>query len=198
MPITINNAVRVLLRFTINGAFLGETHMDFVQASEYTHNHENAQTLVEDIGAAITAGNVNDAWGSDVRVPLFTVHNFDNPNLADIDITSELAGVETGDPLPYNTAALVKLTTGFSGRSNRGRMYVPGYTEASSDGAAVNSTTRNNLTDLFPAINTAVGADFVDMTLGVLSMKNETGHVATSITCEPSWATMRKRLSRLR
>ena len=65
-------------------------------------------------------------------------------------------------------------------------------------GPVVNSTTLSNMQALIPAVNTAVEADFPDMTIGVLSMKNESGSVVTSHTAEGSWATQRRRLSRLR
>lgn len=51
-------------------------------------------------------------------------------------VSSE-AGTSTGDPLPNNSALLVKKLTGLGGRKNRGRNYYPDVLVSAVDGSGV-------------------------------------------------------------
>lgn len=62
-------------------------------------------------------------------------------------------GLLTGEPLPFQTALVVTLRTGRAGRSNHGRMYLGGFTEAQSSGRQVESSSltaiRAEVSDMF-------------------------------------------------
>lgn len=193
----INNAYRVLLKFTVSDLFLGETHFDFVIPT-FPFDDVSCGDLVDMIGTALTTNNVNDALSDEVRIPEWTVQNFDDPTRADITIPSSFQGGETGQILPENVAALVSLRTPLRGRSHRGRAYWPGYTEASADGSAFSPTSAGNLASAYADVVTGVDGLYATAHMAVLSMKLATASAVSSILVEASFATMRKRLSRIR
>lgn len=51
------------------------------------------------------------------------------------EVSVNLAGTATGSPVPPNVAVLVRKVTILGGRQGRGRMYIPGFTEADVDGS---------------------------------------------------------------
>lgn len=193
----INRIVRVLLNFHLGGVFLGQTHLDYGIFGIWTFDQDFADELVGDIGGDLLSNDVDGALSDQITIPEWTVQNFDDPDAADLTVTSTFAGGEAGDPLPENVAALVSLRTDRRGRSYRGRCYWPGYTEASADGATFNPTSQGNLADAYD--------DFSHITSGtwsadlyVISMKLATAEPVTSIQVEGSFATQRPRLERLR
>jgi hypothetical protein len=194
----INQALRVLLNFRLDSAFLGQTHIDFRFAGSFDLDVGLAEAVVGMIGDALLGNDVDGAISSQVTIPLFEVVNLDDPSQESIFVDSEFVGGEAGDPLPPNTAALVSLRTGLSGRSNRGRAYWPGYTEASADGPIFNSTSAGNLASAY--FDFAGGIDTIDpgATLAVVSITNAIAHPVTTFFVEPSFATQRNRLGRLR
>jgi hypothetical protein len=194
----INDCLRVLLNFHIGGQFAGQTHMDFHINGGFSFNQALADTVVGIIGAALLANNVDDALHTSLTIPEFVVVDLDNNAHDPLFVTSSFVGGETSNLLPANVAALVSLRTGFSGRSNRGRSYWLGYTEASSVGNVFNVTSQTNLESAYEDIQTNIDADTPGSALTVVSFTNATHRDVTSITVEGTWATMRPRLERAR
>jgi hypothetical protein len=89
-------------------------------------------------------------------------------------ITGITAGGVAGDALPSYCSAVCSIRTAFGGRSGRGRMYVPGIPEASTDGSKilVESTTWTQLLAFaaclatkFIHLDPAGGANLWDMSV---------------------------------
>jgi len=59
--------------------------------------------------------------------------------------TSGNVGLVVGDALPANCALAVKLTTGFVGRSRRGRLFVTGLSDASATGSTLTASGVSNI-----------------------------------------------------
>src|SRR5687768_14568008 len=57
--------------------------------------------------------------------------------------TPAYTGTNVANILPLQVALVVKLTTGYAGRSFRGRQYWPWFTEADSEAAAASQTVRD-------------------------------------------------------
>lgn len=72
--------------------------------------------------------------------------------------TLPILGAGVSEPLPAAIAAVVSHRSGKVGRSERGRTYVPGFTEADSDGNTMSTTVVTGLFDLFIAIDDAMAA----------------------------------------
>jgi len=194
----INDVCRVIIPFVISGQFAGQTHIDFRIEGGFSFNQALADTVIGIVGDALVANNVNDALGTAVTVPEWELHDLDNPNHDPLFVTSSFAGGETSNLLPANVAALVSLRTGFSGRSNRGRCYWLGYTEASSVQNTFNVTSQTNLASAYTDIQIGIDADTPGSSICVTSFTNATKRDVTSFNVESSWATMRPRLDRVR
>lgn len=101
-----------------------------------------------------------------------------------------------GQALPQ-VAGIIKLTTGFRGRSHRGRIFIPFIGEGETatgtliDVAAVQAA--------WSAFEDAVELDgTTPVTMGVASYKLGTFTATSSVFAEPKTATQRRRMSRLR
>jgi len=194
----INESCRVILPYLISGSFAGQTHIDFHIEGGFTWQQSFADTVVDTIGTALLGNNVDDALGTAVTIPEWVVYDLDNPNHDPLFVTSTFQGGETSNLLPANVAALVSLRTGFSGRSNRGRAYWIGYTEASSVENTFNVTSQTNLAGAYTDIQVDIDVNFPGSAMAVVSFTNATHRDVTNINVESSWATMRPRLSRVR
>lgn len=194
---TIANAYRLLIQTTLNGVFLGETHIDF-SIPTFPFDDVSVTDFVTHVWAQFTGSNTDDALSDQMDLPVWTMQNFDDPTRADISVPSTAHGGESHDPLPPNVAVLVSLRTVLAGRSNRGRAYWPGYTEASADGPIFNPTSQSNLAIAYADLVSSGPGYTYPYELVVLSITNATAQPVSSVIVEPSFATMRKRLSRLR
>jgi hypothetical protein len=194
----INDCVRILVPFKIGGVFVAETHIDFHLDGGFTWSQALADDVVGVVGTALIGNNIDDALGTAVSVPEFQVIDLNNPNHDPLFVTSTFTGGEASNLLPYNVAALVSIRTGFSGRSNRGRAYWFGYTEASSVGNTFNVTSQTNLAGFYTDLQVDIDNYQAGSAVCVVSFANATSRDAVSFNVESSWATMRPRLSRAR
>jgi len=104
------------------------------------------------------------------------------------------------DPLPSQTAAVVKLQTGLIGRSYRGRMYVPGFTETHNSVSGGITPAGNVLLQALVVVFTTpvtfnVGADSVSLVPVIYSRKLDSSQTVIGSTTHTRWGTMRKRSS---
>lgn len=79
-----------------------------------------------------------DAFGLNMLSPIANVWQFLGMTLRDAtgtlyDEPRNVQGGDAGAAMPPNVTYLLKKTTGVGGRKNRGRMYLPGVTEAAVD-----------------------------------------------------------------
>lgn len=101
-------------------------------------------------------------WGSSMK-PLLT----NRVSLRDVtckDLTTDsgsvwvqsplspLTGTVDEEPVAANVAFCLRLTTGFAGRSNRGRNYVTGFTRLGVNGSAISSGFANSLVSAYNAL----------------------------------------------
>lgn len=194
---TIDQVYKVLMKFTLDSVFLGETHWSW-RIPGFTFDDSHCTDLVEAIGDPLVSSNVNDAISTHVDVPTWTVQNYDDPTIADIDVPSAFSGTESGQILPTQTALLVSQRTGRRGRSYRGRQYWTGYTEPSSNENDVAAATVEAMGVGQAAVLSSVSAAFPGAILVVISETLATAEPVTSIFVEPTWATIRRRNERLR
>jgi hypothetical protein len=80
-----------------------------------------------------------------------------NTNLAFIGSGAGVTGAATSDCLPKQTSLCITLQTGFRGRSYRGRVYLPYFTEAANDADGnCNLTDADNAAAFMNAIRTTM------------------------------------------
>jgi hypothetical protein len=120
------------------------------------------------------------------------------PSVPVASIPAGIPGVVTGDALPRQVAGLLRARTAFAGRSQRGRVYVPFPSEASSafDGSPILA--------YLSALGELGGALFDSYTFGTLPNQSiispviwhrmtSTFDLITSIAVATQWATQRRR-----
>lgn len=140
------------------------------------------------------ADAVASAWSSNVMpelndaVSMVQVHVEDAFSFG--DNFGVVVGGESGDMSPPNVAYLAKKVSGFIGRANAGRIYIPGVTETHiNDVGILDSTKFENLQDalngLISDLQDALTAMHVNMTTPVL---------VNQLALEDQVATQRRRL----
>lgn len=116
-------------------------------------------------------------------------------------LTHRGAGLVAGDPMPTQVCGLIKMTTGFAGRSKRGRMYIPFPGEASSEEDQAYPTAQY-VTDI-----QAIGDYFTDIITFEVGANEALGHWwlfnpnsevpggtgVTAAIARRNWATQRRR-----
>lgn len=97
-----------------------------------------------------------------------------------------IVGVETVDELPAQVALVVSHRTGLSGRSHRGRTYLPGLTEANVDGNTVNAAALTTAALYFTDLRTALALENLDLVVYSLYHDNlpRVDPVATAVIAQ--------------
>lgn len=111
-----------------------------------------------------------------------------------VERTLNFTGTLASEPSPPNVAALVKLTTGLTGRANRGRLYLPGVLmDADVDANGQIATgARNNIQSIFTGLGTLLGAASINLV--ILHSTVGTPTLVTGGSAESVAATQRRRL----
>ncbi len=126
-----------------------------------------------------------------------TVLSYDQPTRAEIAVPMNRVGLESGQLLPPNVAAITSFRTDLAGSAHRGRCYIPGYTEASSSFGTFDATSAGHLGDFWADLET--GFSGIGLSgLGVISVAHTSVTPVTSIIVEGKWATQRRRMDRVR
>lgn len=202
MPqLVVPNAAQMRLIWSLSGQLYALNVLGVVNAGSVAIT----QALTNTIGAAIKTSFTSSTHGAAVStlVSLANVglRDIRSANTAEfIDTGGAVAGTATGgDLLPPQTALCITLRTAQAGRSFRGRVYLPGYTELSN---IVTGTINNPApaVTFITGIKSALTANGLD--LGVLSRPAPTAvpprfgfiTVVTSIVARDSvWDTQRRR-----
>jgi hypothetical protein len=112
--------------------------------------------------------------------------------------SAKYSGQSAGEAIP-NMANIIKLQTNKRGKSYRGRLYLPNVGEPDQTNGKLATAKVPTTTTAWNTFMTAIGTDATTpLTLGVASYKLSTFEAALSCLCEPTAATQRRRLSRLR
>jgi len=82
-------------------------------------------------------------------------------------------GSKAGDPLPANTACVISLKTGLSGRTAHGRLYAFGFVDGDATGSYITSGNIVSLSNLASAMLAWAGGTGIAVDYCVLSLKDE-------------------------
>lgn len=103
-----------------------------------------------------------------------------------------LVGSRGPDPMPTDTSVFVELTTGLTGRRNKGGMHLLPATEADNDSAGHPSSAY--LADIAPVINNLITASIAaSYPLVIASYRFGTFQEVTGFVISPWWGTMASR-----
>jgi hypothetical protein len=128
-PLVVPNATQIRLMYSLDG----------VGAFNVLHARKGASQLVNQALVNLIGAAIKTAWSTFigphartsaalVRVGLRDLSTANQPEF--LDTGAIAGGTLTDDTLPQSNAVNVTLRTDLSGKSNRGRVYVGGFTEA--------------------------------------------------------------------
>lgn len=95
---------------------------------------------------------------------------------------SAVSGTVAGESLPANCALVMSLRTGYTGRSQRGRMFLPGIAESSVEGNTPDASIRGGLANTLAIVNAALASVSIPFTWVVLSRYTEGALRAEGVT----------------
>ena len=135
----IPNCVQVRLLYYNTGA-LAVNVLNAVVSGSVTVNQALANTLGSAIKSAFST-NVAAHYNTSFVLVRVGVRDMRGENLPEfLDTNATVAGTGVADALPLSTAMNLTLRTGKSGKSFRGRIYLPGMTESDNTPAGGIST----------------------------------------------------------
>jgi hypothetical protein len=153
------------------------------------------------VQTALSTNQIDDQIHVGYAFAKLTVTSYDQPSRAQIALPMSLAGNEAGQSLPWNVAAITSFRTDLAGPAHRGRSYLPGLTEASSNANTYDATSSGHLADFWDDVVTGLAGIGISG-LGVMTKNSETLSPditpVTSIIVESFFATQRRRLGRAR
>ena len=177
---------------TLTGSALGSSTNVF-------HISAPGATATDVANGIDTAAASGDPWSnvaSSFGAPQVVVTPLDGVSGSHAQILSNVTPGIGGSVL-YESALVIKLGTGFSGREHRGRMFIGPLTEdhvsAGVIDSAVVSDEFTQITDFITALNGLA----IPMDLGVASYKLSTWSSVTSIIVTGQQRTQRRRLRRV-
>jgi hypothetical protein len=158
---------------------------------------------LDDVFTALQESVVSDLWAcvSDTaKVDSVDIIPLDGSSagshyVTDTSTDGRWKGGVSGECIPA-VCALVKMTTAFRGRSNRGRAFLPFVGESAQNAGLMNATEVSNGNTAWADFLEAMAANASP--LCVASYKNSSFHLVTTAEVEPIAATQRRRQSQLR
>lgn len=136
-------------------------------------------------------GNIHGQW----KLARVGIRDLDQPNNAEFvgTPTTPFTGSSASELLPMNVCACVTLRTAKAGASYRGRVYLSGWTEGSSNAGSMGTSAQSDATALVDGM--MAGLDSSGFTMSVASRKLGQSQAVTNIVCRDSrWDTQRRRI----
>lgn len=135
MPsLVIPTGVMLRLLWSKGGTRYAVNVLGASNAAATTIDQAFANTLGAAIKASFTSSGFAGRVSTDVTLDKVGVRNINVANQAEfLDSGLPVAGTDAADPLPASSSLVITLRTANAGPSYRGRVYLPGMTEASND-----------------------------------------------------------------
>jgi len=128
------------------------------------------------------------SWSTDSLVAQLSLTGELQDGFGVTPVTS--TGETSGDALPWNTQALLQLRTGAytNGREIRGRIFIPGLTEAANGDGVPSTATKNTINTAAATLAAVTSPD-----LAVWSRAHASVSTVATASCWAQWATLRSR-----
>lgn len=197
MPsLVVPNTVQVELIWQISNVDSAVNVLHYIVPSGFVVDSDSVAGLSGSVAAAFGAGtpsyraNCAAAW----KLSRVTLRDVRVANQAKLESPVNLAGTGSSDLLPAQVAACVTLRTALAGPSYRGRTYLSGWAEGTSDVVGrMNAGVVNSCLNFMGAMNSHNVTSSL-MVLGVLSRKNLSIQPVTSrLVRDLIWDTQRRR-----
>lgn len=203
MPqLVVTNAAQLRLIWALGGQLYALNVLGVVNAGSVAITQALTNTIGAAIKASFTSTNHNTSISTTVTLANVGLRDLRTANTAEfLDTGGAVAGTNATELLPPQTSLVITLRTAQAGRSFRGRVYLPGFTEGANTVGGVAAPSGLPLAVNFvAAIQTALVNNALN--LGVLSRPRvaplvpSAGFVTpvTAIVCRDAiWDTQRRR-----
>lgn len=196
----VPNAAQMRLIWSLSGQLYALNVMGVVNSGGVAITQALANTLGTAIKAALTSSTHGASVHTTVALANIGIRDIRTANAPEyIDTGGATAGTGTGDILPLQVALCITLRTAFSGRTFRGRCYLPGWNETSNGVTGVVTSTANAV-GFITAIKSTLVSNSLD--LGVIHRPTESPLPVTSgfitpvtsiVARDAVWDTQRRR-----
>lgn len=197
--------------------------IDYEASTTAGTNGTLSQTWTARLGPAPSSQDANAAWqvgiAEDMRAflwanrgqqtsafqwthikiaPIDSLGHYGEPGSSTYDLTAPIVGGSSSDALPPQVAMVISLRAPISGRRGRGRVYIPGLTEAALDAdGTIADTTRTpwaaSMVTLIDALEDDPGLDVYAPTVMVTSAGRSTGVRPSEVRIGDHWDVQRRR-----
>jgi hypothetical protein len=170
--LVVPNTVQVRLIWTVTGTPFAVNVLHFRNVTGVVVNQVLADNIATEIetawGLAVgVSGNINSATG----ITRVDIRNLDEPSQPEYSGTvTGAVGNGSAEMLPKQVSLVATLRTALAGRSYRGRVYVPGFTESANSAGGVASVTAMSIAEGLVG-NIRSGMAGLDLLMGVVSTR---------------------------
>lgn len=128
------------------------------------------------------ANSIGNVWGASAMPSLNIQLVLQSVTLTDISIAdgrqvtnllaAPIPGGQGGDAVPNNVAGMITLRTGFTGRSKRGRLFIPGLAESNVSNNTPAPTVMADIVTALELVNAGIDAILPGAYLSIVSFFN--------------------------
>lgn len=193
-PVVVPLTVRAGLIWSIGGQEYAANVLHYIVPPGESIDSGEAAAFSANVLAAYTGSGVGADISNDVVLSRVTLRDIREAALPEYSATCTATGSDATDPLPLMTSLVVTLRTAKAGRRYRGRVYLPGWSEAANDATgrpiqSVADAAEAFITDLGTVVQ---GAG--NWNLAVCSLANNASLAVTTVEVRDLiWDTQRRR-----
>jgi hypothetical protein len=147
--LVVPNTVQVRVIWSVSAVPFAVNVLHFRNAGSVAVDQSLANGIASDVSAAFSSNvGVGGQWNSSTGITRVDVRDLNTANQPEFTApVSGALGTASAELLPKQVALVVTLRTALAGRSFRGRVYVPGWSEIANQAGGVASTTTMSLAD---------------------------------------------------
>lgn len=168
--VVTTNAARVTLVWALSGTEYAVNVLHYDVGGLGTITQAHADDLAAEVSAAFSAaGSWQDIAGTVVTLARTTIRDLRTLNRPEFSSVVGVAGSAASNLLPLASSLVVTLRTALAGRSYRGRVYLPGATEANNSATGNADTLAIDAADDFITRLDAVTLQGTEVVLAIRS-----------------------------
>lgn len=187
-PVVVPQCAQIVIRWTLESGKRGASVLYGRYAGAFAGTPAQAQAIFNALSAAGPWGALAAFISTTNGIAAVEIRDVNTPNQAITQNTAGSAnGISTSPALPNEVAVVITERTAFTGRMNRGRIYVPGWaTNALSAGNLIAAGAVTALNDWAQTIPTALSANGYTLVIGQKARQAYVGKTGTSHPARPA------------
>lgn len=193
-PLVMPQTVRVRHIYQVGGLDYAVNVMHYVVPASQVVTGATATDYAADVNGAINLSSIDAEWSDQVTLDRVTVRDLRTANLPEFAAQVNRDGLDIEPPIPPMSSLVVTLRTAKAGRSFRGRVYLPGWSEGTNVLTGVASTAAQQASLAFIQDLMSVVVEGNTWSLGVASITlGEINAVTSAEVRDAVWDTQRRR-----